>query len=121
MKTRQGFVSNSSSSSFIVVGVSDEDFCSKLLAAMKIYMDRDNPVEGWVEYEPGFGVHEGKPFDVIGSYDYVSYVGFDIESDLKKGTSLNLLKKKFVELAKKIGVEVPISKVDLHYGASSSE
>ena len=115
MKIRNGFVSNSSTSSFLIVGTGDDNLIRKLMNAMKIRDDEDLP-EGFIQFEPSFGVHESKPFSIYGDEISYAYVGFDIEDDLKCGHTLHTLKRSFIREAKTLGLEVTEKDLNLFYG-----
>lgn len=120
MKIRNGFVSNSSSSSFLIVGVSG--YNDPRLARLAI---ADKWEEGWG------GHHEGKTLIFLGSeYEYGDgeptnyqpyHVGIDAEQALKDGKTVSELRKEFIEKAKALGVVFSEKEVDLHYGEVSSE
>ena len=83
MKTRQGFVSNSSSTSFCIVGTSDSWVINQLSLAMGIYIpdcEEDEISKGtrpndhpFTECNAEYGVHESKPFNLYGGYDQPYY------------------------------------------------
>ena len=121
MKIRTGFVSNSSSTSYLVVGV--ERWNDPRLAQLAI-------ADEWEE--DGYGVNSGKTLLFIGSeYDYdendnpTDYepylVGIDAENALKAGIPLNDIKEDFIARAKALGVEFTLDEVELCYGEASSE
>jgi hypothetical protein len=121
MKIRNGFVSNSSSTSFLVVGVAN--YQDPRLAKLA---ELDEWKEGWGGY------NEGNTFVFLGNeYDYDENdtpkdyqphtVGIEAEKALKEGRTVAELRKEFVGKAKELGVTFRESEVDLHFGEVSSE
>ncbi len=121
MKIRNGFVSNSSSSSFLIVGVNSygDERLSQLAVADGV--------------EDGFGgYNNGKTLVFLGGeneYDEKynptnykpDYVGVEAEQALKDGRTVADLKKEFLEKAEALGFTFSEAEVDLHYGEVSSE
>ena len=108
MKIRNGFVSNSSSSSFIVVGT-DHEMETFLV---KAGYDPDDASCGKAEYD---GI------SVI-SIDHSPYLyGMDIHWRLESGERVPDLKKEFLMIFKeRFGIDVPEDKVNLEYGDADS-
>ena len=117
MKIRTGFVSNSSSSSFCIIGTENANVIYKLLKAEEIDLDSDE--NNYIDN----GVIGGK---VVNFYDGVSgeqpyYAGVDAEPLLKE-TNIPQACKKFQEMVEKsLGVKIPLSSVKFLYGEISSE
>jgi hypothetical protein len=98
-------VTNSSSSSFVIVGVSNDNTIEELLKAEKI----DKP-------RCSYGISDGKVVNFYGDYDYVSYAGIDIE-ELMETMTLPQMKEQFVNQVKeKLNVDIPTYLVKLYYG-----
>jgi hypothetical protein len=129
MKLRFGFVSNSSSSSFLIVGASCSYRSSDRRGNQLAVADK-------VSLEDGFGgEYNGKSLVFLGGeFDWDTedaevmrdsyepyYVGIYAEEALKAGKTVLELKKEFIEAAKKLGVTYTENEVDLHYGEVSSE
>ena len=118
MKIREGFVSNSSSTSFLIVGVCR---CNDSRLAKLAEIDH------WKE--GGEGYNEGDTLVFLGGdygYDpnepyHPDYVGIDAEEGIRSNVTLTNLKLEFLSKAKALGVEFRESEVDLHYGEISSE
>jgi len=126
MKVRKGFVSNSSSTSFLIVGISAWDNEAR----------EDDPIvaelaraDGCNEMG-GYGYSEGKTLLFIGGeggYDcededepYLpDYAGLDAEADLKAGKTVQEIADEFIAKAKALGFDIPRERVTLHYGECS--
>ena len=118
MKVRNGFVSNSSSSSFIIVGVTGKDTIKKLLK-------KDKPQSSWG------GVSNGGVVNFYGGWydseeennvEDINHVGIEIEAYLKQDKTISAIKKIFVNKVKdQLDIEIPIEKVGFYYGEASSE
>lgn len=121
MKTRSGFVSNSSSSSFIAVGISryenypkqNEKFCE----AVKALTGKNPDDLEWDDLEPLWnwsGVCEKE-----GIYMYTNdcepfFIGMDIEEGILKDKRLSELKKECKKLFKE-NLNMTISVKDLEF------
>ena len=121
MKTRLGFVSNSSSSSFLCLGVEDISIIKKMLEAEDLKKNAD----GYYE-EEGYGSLSGKTVMFYGNSgdDNWYAAGLD-EGEVVKLLENNSLKEarlKFQKLIKnKLKIEIPENKIKLLFGESSSE
>lgn len=134
MKIRNGFVSNSSSSSFLIVGITDENTIKKLILKDNfcneghgISSGNNFIYTGWLDEDEFWDGDEGQwktdeEGELInGKYGIDIYqAGLDVSNRLEK-EHFRTLKKEFIEKCKKLGVEIDPDKVKLLYGESSSE
>ncbi len=112
MKIRKGFVSNSSSSSFIIVGVTDSDIMQQI--AMKDGKFNDGE---YTDVECSYGIDSSSSFNYYGSYGEPYYIGVDISERLNKDVTLSELRNEFQKKAKDLyNIDIPIDKIKLHYG-----
>lgn len=113
MKTRNGFVSNSSSSSFCVIGTENS-----------LYLDLLKEKDALNTEDPehiGYGMAgKGKTaeLDWWENYGDLTCVGVNV-SILEKKT-LPAARKHVQKIFKKIGVDVPLAQIDIIYGSASS-
>jgi len=140
MKIRTGFVSNSSSSSFIAVGLRRPGYGKKmegskfeeLLEAMGLDTD-DHDYEdfergGKYEHKVNergygvFGMKDDSGLEMFRSTYNFNVVGFDVELLLKKDMRLSEMRQLFVDMVKeKYGVDVDPSDVVVECDTTSSE
>lgn len=109
MKIRSDFVTNSSSTNFLIVGVEDENLINKLLEA-----------EGISNPEPNYGLIESTFITFLGDSCDIYYAGIWIEA-LMETMTLPQIKEYFVKQVKDIlNVDIPLNRVGLYYGEMSN-
>lgn len=118
MKIRLDFVTNSSSSSFLIVGVEDEGTIKKLLDAENIKTDnhRDDDDDDYDEYHNGFV--SGKVLDYYGMNNYLYYAGLKEDVSIMAETmTLKDMRRKFIETVyEHLNIEINEDKVDFVFG-----
>lgn len=113
MKIRSGFVSNSSSSSFLIVGVDDNKLIGKIIKAMKLKRKE-------IKEDMCFGTCDVDGIQFLGSDD-IDYVGTELTEEIMNDKTLMTLKREFAyDLKQKYDLLIPIEKVGLHYGEVST-
>jgi hypothetical protein len=115
MKSRTGFVSNSSSSSFLIVGINR--WANKEL--FKQIMEADGRDDD--SFELCYGTETSK--SGLGYYGYdnePSYLGMDIASLLETKTLPELRLHFCGFIQHKFGIDIDPKQVELHYGQVGS-
>lgn len=105
MKIKLDYTTNSSSSSFLIVGVDSEYLIEQLKIA-----------EGKDEIECSHGVDYGNVVNFYGSWHYSYYAGIEIDQ-LMETMTLPEIKNYFIYLIKeKYNIDIKEYDVNLHYG-----
>lgn len=111
LKIRTDFVTNSSSSSFLIVGVGNEKYVN--LVAEKLGFD---PNSDWLEY----GSWSKKDIVLLGYDSDVYWAGFNAESMLE---TMNLKEARIVvqnAFKSELGIDIPIEEIDLYFGEAGN-
>ena len=106
MKVRAGFVSNSSSSSFLLVGVRiDEEDVEQMGYDKENYCWKEN--SGWTEYGHGVvGQHEKTDLMIVGVDGEPSFIGIDAEALIKEDKKFSEIVEIFKDKMKKAKIPV---------------
>jgi len=113
MKIRNGFVSNSSSSSFLIVGIDDNKLINEVIKAMKLKRKE-------IKEDMCFGTCDVDGIQFLGSDD-INYVGTELTEEIMNDKTLMELKKEFInDLKQRYDLQIPIEKIGLHYGEVST-
>ena len=113
MKIRKGFVSNSSSSSFLIVGTTSETIIKEVATKMGKY----DVTEDEFNIDLDYGCSTEEFFNFYGSYE-PNYIGIDVSKKIKT-TSFEDLRKEFKDiLMNNYNIDISLSDIDLHFGES---
>jgi len=116
MKMRQGFVSNSSSQSFCIIGIEDSKIVAKLLKAEKIvYGDCEVTIDGKTEEK----MTEicGKHISFYGSFESEEpyWAGRNAEKMLQDMTIPQACAKLRDDIKESLGIDIPVHKIQFIY------
>jgi len=126
MKIRQGFVSNSSSSSFVAVITDDQKIIDKFLEE---HCSSSDAMEDFKEgshedfEDINYGIYEHGPtgLHVYSSWSDINWIGLQIEDLLKKDMKLSECKQVVINMFAAAGIKVKPSQLRLECGECSSE
>ncbi len=123
MKIRKGFVSNSSSSSFCIVGLGRTWQASKATRVI----GKISKAAGWNENSYcSHGIWHADKLDTFDDLEFLGdeeiyYVGMGLKSMLQEGMTLGEMRTAFIELVDELtGLKIGPEEVDLHYGEVGS-
>jgi len=117
MKIRTGLVSNSSSSSFCIVGTAF--YAQEIAEAAGYDIDKDHMSYGrWDKHNNKRSRYSALEF--VG-YDEIEYVGIDAESRIREDKTLTEMKQEFIQLVDSLfGIKVPPKRIDFFYGEAGN-
>ena len=129
MKIRSGFVSNSSTSSFIILNVSDRKVKDKLTRALRLdeLLDEEdywyeNILEaGWENYD--YGLYNHKKSGIIAALTEdgdVWSIGLELEKLLKQDLNLSQCKQLLKEKLKELKIDIEDKDMSIRVDQSSS-
>lgn len=116
MKYRSGFVSNSSSASFCIIGINDDEEMIKKILLAENLIDEDYKAEEG--YYDDYCLSDAKTVELYGyeGDDYPCYAGIDAEKLLKTMTIPEACEHVSKEIKEKLGIDIPVNKISFHYG-----
>lgn len=116
MKTRSGFVSNSSSSSFCIIGITEKEWIKKLRVLELETAESNSNTE---DYYFDYGFKQGKHFHLYGEdYDNIGYIGLDAEILLETRTIPEAKKYMQEKIQRLYSLDVPLECIGFYYGES---
>jgi len=120
MKIRQSFVSNSSSTSFCIIGLSQYSSGEENTELIQSLADGDVKVDEDGDYDFDSLPYEGKSgLDYYGACGEIYYVGLQAAPLLEENTLPEAKKKVKTFIRQKCGVDIPLWKIELLFGEVS--
>jgi len=113
MKVRNGFVSNSSSTSFAIIGVNNYQFPIPNELAILSGISYDEDYDGHGECLKNS--RDGNSIDFYGMHNEWYYAGIDAEAAMET-MLLNEAKLHFKRLAAELGLDISLDRIDFHHG-----
>jgi len=111
MKYRNGFVSNSSSSSFVIIGVSDDTIMQQIAFKDGKFEDGE-----YRDVDCDYGIDHSCALNYYGSCGEPYYIGMDISKKLEEKI-LPELKKEFKQkVEEEYKIDIPLNKIEFYYG-----
>lgn len=122
MKNRLGFVSNSSSSSFLLIGTSKQQLIKKILFSLGYSSDREywEQREELCESEFDHGQYKQDELTLIwGEEEYPSYIGFSAQDKLLQNRTVEEIKIELSEYLTKLKVNHSLKDLELLFGQAN--
>jgi len=117
MKIRSGFVSNSSSSSFCIIGITSEQLIDEYVEAAGLDLNNLEEIGQGGIYSGGYFDLYGNNWEGEGDFDYA---GTDAE-ELLKNMSIPKACKHVQKCLKQIyKLDIPLEEINFHYGEVSN-
>jgi len=128
MKIKLDFVTNSSSTSFMIIGVNDKDIINKIMEAENVRLEDDDDYDngtyvnestgkdGKTLLDMNHGISPGEHVSFYGFYHTVCYAGVDAEN-LLEDKNLKEIRDDFKDMIKiELNVDIDVKDIDIHYG-----